>query len=317
MIALFGQTRAMHPIPEELLTGPFTVGRARELGVSDAVLRGRRFVAPFSGVRLPASLADDVEMLCRAAALILHQEAAFSHATALRLWHLPLPLGWKDEQLDVAVPRAVAVPDHAGLRGHDALWSPEDIVELRGLRVTRSERVLCDLAGQHWSELDLLTIADAVLSRGEDLAQSRAELERHVAAWAGRRGAVRLREVLALADAPVDSAMETRLRYLLVKAGIPRPCVNRAVLDDDGGYLHTPDLTWPRWKVAVEYDGEHHFLSRPGDDQRRRRTDVERQERMHDAGWLVRVMTKFDVLRQPASAVDRTLRALRERGCPI
>jgi hypothetical protein len=45
------------------------------------------------------------------------------------------------------------------------------------------------------------------------------------------------------------------------------------VLDGGGGYLHTPDLSWPRWRVAVDYDGAHHFAPDPPgrEDQWRRR----------------------------------------------
>jgi hypothetical protein len=80
------------PLPPVLLNHPFLVRDAWGLGVSRDVLRSASFRRPFQGVRVPAHLPDTLEVRCRAAALLLPPDAAFSQATATALLGLPLPL---------------------------------------------------------------------------------------------------------------------------------------------------------------------------------------------------------------------------------
>lgn len=306
----------MRELPDELLRGPFTVARAAAAGVGEQVLRGSRFVTPFRGVRVPTEMAHRLDMRCLAASLVVPPEAAMSHETALQIWQLPTPIGWQPSDLHVTVPRGITVPVLAGLRGHDALLPETDVVVLKDLRVIRPERTLCDLATEGWAAVDLLAVADALVSRGDPTA-ARARLAVAVEDWAGRRGVLALRRVLELVEAPVASAMETRVRYVLVQAGLPRPVVNAIVRDQQGRFLHRPDLTWPRWKVAVDYDGEYHFDVAPEDRVRRRKLDLRRQERLQDAGWRLKVVTSVDLFQDTARMVHRVRIALREMGCPI
>ena len=306
----------MRDLPSELLTGPFTVRRAAELGVPEHVLRSRRFRTPVRGVRVPAQLPATASLACAAHALVLPPEAAFSHATALGLHELPLPLGFGDSRLHVSVPTTRAAPTLSTVVAHQVSWLDGDVRHLAGLRVTTVERTLCDLAASGWPLVDLVVVADAALRRGRCTAPDR--LARRLEARAGQRGARRLRDVLQLAETAVDSPMETRLRLLLLAAGLPRPVVNQPVrAPEDGAYLHTPDLSWPAWRVAVDYDGAHHFATSGPDGDWRRRQDVARQELLQENGWVLRIMTATDVLRRPDLAVDRVRDALRSRGAPV
>lgn len=306
----------MLDLPEELRVGPFTVARALELGVGRQVLRGSRFVTPFRGVRLPVELADRLDLRCRAACLVVPPDAAISHETALQLWGLPMPLGRRPSDLHVTVPLGVAVPVLAGLRGHEQLLPPSDVVDCEGLRIVRAERTVCDLATEGWPVVDLLAVADAMLSC-ENPGAARARLVSAVERWAGRRGVLSLRRVLELMDAPVLSAMETRVRYALLERGVPRPVVNAVVRNERGDYLHRPDLSWPRWRVAVDYDGEYHFDFGPDEAPRRRMLDLRRRERLQDEGWVLKVVTKVDLLQDQAGTVHRIVAALRDAGCPL
>ena len=308
-------------IPPELAKGPFTVARARELGVDRQLLRGARFRSPFPGVRVLAGHPDDVAGRSAAAALVLPPRAAFSHETALLLHGLPTPLGTpqRPDRLHVSVPRGVVVPRLPGVTGHEVLWDDEtDVVPRDGLRLTSVQRAMCDLAYAGWSLTDLVVVGDAAIR--ENRHTTRGLLEARVHGWAGRRGVRRLRQVLALIEDRVDSPMETRLRLLLLRAGLPRPEVNMPVLDGGGGYLHTPDLSWPRWRVAVEATTGRTTSRRirPGAKTMwRRRQDVARKEVLEEHGWILRVMTSFDVLVRPDMAVARVRAALRERGAPV
>ena len=58
---------------------------------------------------------------------------------------------------------------------------------------------------------------------------------------------------LELVDAGAESPQETKVRLVLVRGGFP-PLQTQ--LPDLGYRL---DMGWRKWKVAVEYDGRHHF----------------------------------------------------------
>lgn len=48
------------------------------------------------------------------------------------------------------------------------------------------------------------------------------------------------------------------MRLLIADAGLPEPSVNEWIVDDAGAPIHKADLSWPQWRVAVDYDGVHH-----------------------------------------------------------
>jgi hypothetical protein len=84
------------------------------------------------------------------------------------------------------------------------------------------------------------------------------------------------------------------------------------------------DLSWPRWRVAADYDGEHH-VAWDSDHQVaagrasnwRRRQDISRLERMGEIGWDLRLFTAYDIFRGYWAAVGRMREALREAGAPL
>ncbi len=312
----------MQTIPAVLLGGPFTVARAVELGVSPDVLRGRRFRSPFPGVRVPADLPDSLEMRCAAAALALPPHAAFSHETAAALLGLPLPFGASADPVQVSVPSGCVAPQLRAVVAHRVQWAEDDVAVRRGLRVTSQARTWCDLAGSGLGTTDLVACADFVLRwRG---VRGREALAAATARWGGRRGSVALRGALALAQFRVDSPMETRLRLLLLDAGLPAPDVNLPVRDRFGEIVHTPDLSWPRWRVACDYDGGHHLrydhdadVAERKRDNWRRRHDISRQEQLQAIGWVLRIATAHDVLHARDEFVARVRSALRAAGAPL
>ncbi len=105
--------------------------------------------------------------------------------------------------------------------------------------------------------------------------------------------------------------METRLRLLIVHAGLPEPAINRDVIGRHGGWLARPDLSYPDWKIAIEYDGDRHRV-----DSRQWRRDIARRENLEADGWIVLVITAVDVYQRPAPTLMRIVSALDRRGCP-
>lgn len=123
------------------------------------------------------------------------------------------------------------------------------------------------------------------------------------------RGVRLARRAAALVRPRVDSPMETRLRLLLVFAGLPEPETNRPATSRNGQWLATPDLRYERERVVIEYDGRHH---RDRAEQYER--DLPRRELMDRHGWHVIVVTGRQFYRDPVGVVLRVAAALRERG---
>ena len=127
---------------------------------------------------------------------------------------------------------------------------------------------------------------------------------------AGRRGARRAERVLALADGGAQSPAESRLRVHLVLAGLPRPVTQCPVDISPTTVLH-PDLGWPQWQVAVEYDGHWH-----GDPEQLHR-DRRRLNHLAIAGWTVLRVTSRRLHRDVPGVVNEVRVALMRSGwCP-
>ncbi|MCU1527057.1 MAG: hypothetical protein JWP75_820 [Frondihabitans sp.] len=94
------------------------------------------------------------------------------------------------------------------------------------------------------------------------------------------RNAGRLREALELIRPKSRSPAETRLRLLIVHSGLPEPVLNYDATSASGEVLGCVDLAYPSRRIAIEYEGEHHFRDRAQDEK-----DIERRERFADAGW--------------------------------
>jgi very-short-patch-repair endonuclease len=89
--------------------------------------------------------------------------------------------------------------------------------------------------------------------------------------------------------------METRLRLLLVLAGLPRPEAQVSIRDDQGRFLGRPDLLYRVEHLAIEYDGGNH-RDRLADDNRR-------QNGLIGAGLRVLRFTASDVYGAPDAVV--------------
>ena len=325
----------MREIPEELLNGPFTLERALALGVSREVANGPRFRTPWRGVRVRRDSPDGLVDRCLAASLVLPESAVFSHTTAVDLanWLTPRVEGrasriYQPRAVDPALPLHVSVPSHLsrpeghGIVGHRFDAATEDVILLDGLRITSPWRTWCDLGAAGTEDTDLVILADALRRRFPGVGARR--LGARLTEWGSGRGVRSLRRALARSREGVDSPMETRLRLLFVDAGLPEPEVNQRVRLDDGTPIHKPDLSWPQWRVAADYDGKHHADRDDEADVRagrasdwRQRQDNSRRDLMDAARWRLRVFTSTDVFWRGEVSVERMRMALRDAGAPV
>jgi hypothetical protein len=104
--------------------------------------------------------------------------------------------------------------------------------------------------------------------------------------------------------------METRLRMLIVLAGLPEPKVNHKVYYADGRLRYRFDLSYPNLKIVVEYDGRQHRADLAQWDH-----DVERGDWFDDDGWKHVPVFSWGIYRRPDRTLERVVKALRERGC--
>lgn len=127
----------------------------------------------------------------------------------------------------------------------------------------------------------------------------RAELARAVVAQAGRRGIVKVRDLLPLADGRAESPMESEARLVMLDGGLPSPVLQFEIVDSLG-QLRRLDFAWPQFKVAAEYDGGQWH---GGMDALRR--DRERLAALQDLSWVVIPIVADDVRRRPGALVAR------------
>ena len=83
-----------------------------------------------------------------------------------------------------------------------------------------------------------------------------------------------------------DSLPESRLRLLLVQAGLPQPTVNLSVFCRRIGALYYLDLAYAAEQIGVEYDGVIHV-----GDRTRMEADAQRRLDLQNEGWLIITIT--------------------------
>lgn len=118
------------------------------------------------------------------------------------------------------------------------------------------------------------------------------------------RGKNRLFDVLSHTDRQAMSPMETRLRMLLVRAGLPRPVTQHPVQDPVARTAVWLDLAYPDRRIGVEYEGGEHL--RP----ERVLRDIARGTRLLDAGWRIYRYTKHEIRDEPDRIGVEITRAL-------
>ena len=154
----------------------------------------------------------------------------------------------------------------------------DEVATIRGVPVTSAARTVLDLGCRRPPEHAVADI-DAVLRA---TGVSVADVVRLADRYPGRRGIRRARRALDLADGGAESPRETWLRLLLVGSGRPRPRTQIRVRDEFGQVVARVDMGWEELRIAVEYDGDHHWTNR-----RQLARDIRRTEELRDLGWIV------------------------------
>ncbi len=172
------------------------------------------------------------------------------------------------------------------------------------------ERVWMQLAGV-LEEDDLIVAGDDLVRRKRPLT-SMDRLVAEIAAASGRRFVTVARNALDQIRSGTDSPMETRLRRIIVRGGLPEPVIGNTVYNRAGEFIGTPDLAYVDEKIAIEYQGQVHQTN-----PKVYAEDAIRREQFEEIGWLVIPVYKDHVYLRPAWIVSRISSALHKRAARV
>jgi hypothetical protein len=284
-------------IPPSLLGRPFTFGEATRQGLSATALRASPWRHVLHGVWVHQSVPDSRELRLAAVRLVMPARASACGLTAAWIYGADVR---REGDLDVYIscPKGARIRSREGLRVCQETLDESDITSIDGVRVTTALRTAFDCA--RWLKgVERVVVVDA-LAHAQLVAVE--EIRAYISGKHRLRNLRRAENVLDLADALAESPMETRIRVLLIEWGLPRPVSQLNVYDPHGEFIGRLDLAYPEAKVAVEYDGAHHWEQRRADDRRR--------DRLRAQGWVVLVYSAEDYYEHRATICAEVARAL-------
>lgn len=226
----------------------------------------------------------------------------FSHLTAAELLGLRLPEGRQVGVLHVGALHPVRAPKSVGVRGHELLARTRTVTTTDGYRVTSPLDTWLSSASILRVD-DLIVMGDGLVCRNNPVATLE-QLHHAVAGARGRPGAKRLRRALDEIRPRTDSARETMLRLLLVRAGLPEAEVNGEIVDANGAFVGFGDLLFREHRVLVEYDGGEHRT-----DERQFHRDVARLDDVMELGIRV-IRVNKSLMSQAQLLIAKVTRAL-------
>ncbi|GAA2021323.1 hypothetical protein GCM10009740_07380 [Terrabacter terrae] len=277
-------------MPPSLLAKPFAVRDAVRLGIPEDRLRGADLWRPTHGVRMLDPPLDLVER-ARAFAAASRSPFAFSHVTAAQLLGI---LVSEEMETDCLLHIVRATTSNRmrrdEVRGHRGLEWRRSIL-LDGVPVVEPCDTWVDLGemvggGKPAGLDDLIAAGDAVANLARGVKPLKQAIERRVRP----RGKITLTYAVPRIRVGSASAMESRARLMIVRAGLPEPSLNQHVVSDFGEWLGCADLVWRAERVVGEYQGVrwHSSLEQQA-------ADEVRFARFRRNGWAVVPIVSDDV----------------------
>lgn len=264
-------------LPDGLPATGFSVEDAARASVARARLRASDLSAPFHGVRrvgVPTSIID----LAQAYAARMMADARFTHTTAAQILGLRMPEGFAEAAIHVARAVPHRAPRGAGVIGH-RVDRDSAVVTVQGLRVSAPLEVWIQ-CGSMLAVDDLVIMGDGLVRRRQPEATLE-QLAAVVDAASRRPGVALLRQALPWIRPGTDSARETLLRLLVLRAGFPEPEVNGVITNRYGAEIAHGDLVYRAQRVIVEYDGRQHA------DEGQFSVDIARLDELMEEEWRV------------------------------
>jgi hypothetical protein len=316
-------TRSPAPLPEEL-GEVFTLAEARRAGVADHRLRGSDLESPFRLVyrRVSTAPAPQVRQsahappewksrhlqLAQAFTKIMDPDSFFCGRTAALLWGLPVPRRSSDA-LEVGRLAPLRATRRGSVRGIQVRPGLVELRRHRGLILTSPATTWAMLAAQLSVE-ELIVVGDAIVFRPRYPGTQRLKREplgtldelRETMENGRRRGILRLREAFPQIREASASPPETHMRLRLIDAGLPEPELDFDVRDREGRLLGCSEAAYPEYRLAFEYESEHHRVDRA-----QWNRDIEKYHDYAEAGWSV-IRSTADLLYRRTGEFQRLAR---------
>lgn len=293
----------------------FSLSQASALGVRRGRADAADLARPFPGVRAlqpPTTFLETVS--CYAPRL--REGQRFVGITAVRLWRLPCPKGWRaDEPLHIAVGHRRNPPRIHGVAGRRLAPARAQTWRVHGVPVVDPVAAVLSCAAEMTAD-QLVVMLDAVITSSGNypgLAKvsrpriTRDELSSRVQDWRGSAGIATVRRALRRTRDAVESPKETQTRLMIIDAGLPEPVIQHEVWSG-GAFVARVDLAYPDRRIAIEHEGDGHRT-----DKAQWRVDIARQRCLEGLGWIVIRLTQHD-LDAPVEVISRIRRALAARG---
>lgn len=282
---------------------PFCRAEARAAGLSPATLRSGQFQRIFYDAYVAASVPITTRLRAVTALKIAVPGAFVSHHTAAELWGGVVPTV---TETHLTVPRKHDRLVRQGVRSH--VTSGAEPVTFRGLPMTSPTQTFLDLAGAGLNLVELVVLGDSLVKAKRTTPQALIDA---AIAWGGS-GARMARRAARFVREGVDSPMESRLRMLIVLAGLPEPRVGRILRGADGHWRRRFDLSYDEYCLLVEYDGRQH-----AENTQQWLGDMSRSEELDRLGLRIIIVTAEGIFDEPLTTLRRVRRALVDRGAPV
>jgi hypothetical protein len=277
---------------------------ARAIGIALSDLLGPNFTRLFHDTYVSSSQMINLRLRARTIMKRVPAATHVSHHTAVRLWGGVAP---DSADIHVSMASRQARCRRAGVAAHLGSASAETTI-CDGIPISTPVQAFLDLASAGASLVDLVIAGDSLV-RANDLDP---QLFMAAAEAFHGRNARRARMAASLVRAGVDSPMETRLRLLIVLAGLPEPQVNFIVRVAGSKWRWRFDLCYPEYKLIIEYDGRQHAY-----DSEQWSHDLERREWLDQDGWRILVVISEGIYGDPLRTLHRVRTALEERGARV
>lgn len=226
--------------------------------------------------------------------------ALLSHYSAGAHWEM---VEWDGRRFEVTV-CGVGTRRHPGITVHlTKLLVPRQVRHKSGIPVTSPVRTAYDLSTQLPCEVVRRAVRQGIslyLFSIEALARELPRLGR-------RRGAGKIRRILAEGAPPTRTVLEDVVLDLILEAGLEMPGVNKRLVLD--GRTYKPDFRCPRRRLVIEADSRTWH-----DNKLAREDDAERQALLEAQGDRGLRVTWDQALRRRKESLARIRAAA--RACP-
>lgn len=257
-------------VPPELTVAPFHRRDALRAGLTADNLRARCWRRLFHNVFVYAGLVLTDELRLTAARLAAPADAVVTGLTAAWLYGVWQPRPGATLPLELATVRAPRGPGARSV-ARAMVLDPIDVNEWHGVPITSPERTCFQLMARS-ALVEAVVFADVFWHAGLVTQRGLLRFADERPHWPHVR---KVRFAVDLARREAASPGETRLRLVIVLAGLPEPMfLNVGIYAEDGTLLGIPDMLYLLPIFGLEYDGAYH------DDPAQRARDNVRENRL-------------------------------------